>query len=135
MLSDVKRVVAGSVKGTRGWDLDQQLIFEEDDDEWLPDKQQRPSFGPPDGTANLVSGDANYYIGLVKASIEADGRLGDHRISVHWLRMILQGLEGQDVGVDYLLNTPRSKEEAPGDWSQVYAGLPPFGQFFGGQEQ
>ena len=111
MLDDIKRAVTGSVRGPEDWGLDQQLVFD-DEENWLSYHRDEPA-STPSHTSMLMGVNTDYYIGLVKASIESNGNFGDHKIPTYWLRMILAGLEGRDMGIEPMLTEPRPEEPTP----------------------
>jgi hypothetical protein len=110
MLEDIKRAVTGAVNGPEDWGLDQQLEFDDEEENWLTHSFSEPASTPPRHAHPQMGGSTDYYIGLVRASIESNGKFGDHKIPTHWLRMILAGLEGKDRGIEPMLTEPRTEE-------------------------
>ena len=88
------------------WDLDQGLEPEEEFQ--VPESVGVLKSMDPSANHYDPSGEQDYYEGIVKASISHGGKYGVHEIPVSWLRVILAGLEGKDVGIDPMLVDPRT---------------------------
>ena len=94
MIGGIRRRFSGSTD-QNAWDPDQELKPELDSSAELPGDTAVLVAATP-GTGRFSPPDENtpdYYKSLVVTAIRNGGWLGDHRIPIPWLRMILAGLE------------------------------------------
>ena len=117
MMGEIRRKLK-SIDDDSLWDADMVLQPEVEATTELPtDSQDMPSASRVTGEFSPNSSKSDYYAGVVRAAIAQEGRYGDHRISLSWLRKILAGLEWRNVepetlweGVDGLGSTvPNAK--------------------------
>jgi len=99
----LKKVVGRSSE--QQWDIESGI--DQEDEAPTVEGVEAPVFGTP--YVYDPTGEKDYYEGVVKASISSGGRYGVHEIPVNWLRMILSGLEGKEVGIEAMLEVPRGE--------------------------
>jgi hypothetical protein len=108
------------------WDANLELEPETEDSAELSSETNVPVRDlntPPEGSNDTST--AEYYKCLVNAAIENGGRLGDHQISIPWLRMILAGLEFRRVEPEMMwYGVESGPQEAP------FADIPSFDRLF-----
>ena len=116
---------------TDPWDADRQLGSEASETTELPTDaavlvaatHARGEFSPEGADR------PDYYTALVNNAIENGGRLGDHTISVPWLRMILAGLEMRRIEPE----TMWYDFEAEGNLSNSPVEIPRYEDLFPGE--
>ncbi len=100
MIGRIRRLVAGSTGRARNWDAEWQLEPEADavsgfpveDMVMLPPKSNDAGY-----TSEYVNSGKDHYADFVRDSIAQEGRSLKYEISVWWLRLVLDGLEGRDT--------------------------------------
>jgi hypothetical protein len=101
MIGKIRKMLAQPVQAEKDWSLDEPLdLPREAETDLSEDREDRlPSVGPAiQSPIESIKGDASYYTDFVQSAIESGGRFGDHSISIRWLRMILAGLQGIELG-------------------------------------
>jgi hypothetical protein len=99
MMESIKRAVLSPIGDKDLWDAESQLEPEAEAD-FEFDGEDTTLVTPTVTsvyTHNSTSG-VEYQASLVRAAIEQGGRFHDHQIPLPWLRRILAGLEGREVG-------------------------------------
>jgi hypothetical protein len=101
MIGKIRRILAQPVQEEKDWSLDEPLELQIEVEQNLTEETDRlapPSVPALDVPRATIKGDATYYSNFVQSCITSGGKFGDHTISVRWLRMILAGLEGVELG-------------------------------------
>ena len=112
------------------WDADRELGSGTSETTELPtDTAVLVAATPAAGEFSPESaGSSDYYTTLVNIAIENGGRVGDHTISVPWLRMILAGLEMRQIEPDMMWYG----FEGDGTRSNSVRKIPPYEELFPG---
>jgi hypothetical protein len=125
MIGGLKRRLTKSVYGDAAWDMNSR--FESN----AGDKR-----GVPEGVSALAEADGygresndvdmkEYYKGVIKAAIQQRGTFNGQSMSVHWLRMILSGLEMRPVPPEAMWD-----EDVAMAFGAPRPGLPQFEELF-----
>jgi hypothetical protein len=124
MIDGIRRRL-GKTATDGSWESDQELNPEIEEDTGLP----------TDTTVSVVlaytsgryapdnASTPDRYKSLVQTAIENGGRLGDHSISVPWLRMILAGLESKQIELKamwYGIDPGETERGSVGDETRSY---------------
>jgi hypothetical protein len=95
-MESIRRAVMSPIGEKDPWDADQELEPEAEVDFELEGEDTMvvsPTMVPHCSTSSV-----EYQANLVRAAIENGGKFQNHEIPLPWLRRILAGLEGREVG-------------------------------------
>lgn len=126
MIDGIKRRFTKSIDSDP-WDADQELEPEVEEASELPTDTAAILAATKAATPSSNRVDvAEYYKGLVATAIENDGKYGEHRISIPWLRMISAGLDWRRIQPEDMWYG--ADAEVPGE--SPLAGRPAFKDLF-----
>jgi hypothetical protein len=114
MIEGLKRAVGKST--LQDWALDDPV-----EDESLEEVEQESLSvevrAPTEATFRPSGHESDYYVNLIRASLEMKGKFGNQSIPTHWLRMTLAGLEGRHLPVQTMWDRERSDNNLNEDGS------------------
>ena len=107
MIEGHKRAVGKSAD--QDWALDDPV-----EDQTIEDVEQESDFvespAQTEATFQPSNRDSDYFVSLIRASLDMKGKFGNLAIPEHWLRMTLSGLEGKHVAVQTMWDTKSDKQ-------------------------
>ena len=128
MIEGIRRMVGSA--GKSDWDVNQLIEPETEADFESQEMEPTEVHTPSELRSEPPESDTDYYVNLVKASIDQNGKFGKQMIPVPWLRMTLAGLEGRPTRVEDMWTGPRSEEPAWENGPSAGLGRPPFEAIF-----